>query len=137
MTIGVITCAKGCNYRVMRGYLTRFRTTGVTGTPVITGSSYFWAAATWPIDVTITFLPEFYAWNKGAFQLKAILVESFYQHLPDPTKIPLDVELSYIPGTSLTAGAALGMSLASNPNDLLFHSLPPVNQPYWYLGTEP
>lgn len=137
MTIGTITCVNGCSFRVMRSYLTRFQTTGVQGTPVITGSSYFWAAAFWPIDVTITFLPAFHPWNAGAFQLSAILVESYYQHLPDPTQIPLDVQLSYIPPTSLAAGPAIKLFLAGNVNDPIFHQLPPADQPYWRNGDEP
>jgi len=136
MTIGTVTCVHGCTFRVMRGWLTRFRTSGVTGPPVITGSTYFWAAATWPIDVTLKFLPAFYPWSKGAFQLSSILVEAYYQNLPTPTKIPLDVEIRYLPAVSLTEGASVAFSLANNPNDFLYWSLPPVDQPYWYLGTE-
>jgi len=53
-------------------------------------------APTYPSLYTWIFHPYFWLWSSSYWHLENIIVESFYQQMPDPTKIPLNFGLYWV-----------------------------------------
>lgn len=83
---------------------------------------------------TWVFNPHFWAWNSSSWRLNHIIVECYYQQVPDPTKIPLDFGLYWL-RTSITHKPTLlfapNGSLA-NPVTATFQS---IEADYWTRPT--
>jgi len=75
-------------------------------------------------------LPEFWAWSSNSYTLDHIIIESFAVFGADPTHVPYNFKLKYVPATPTTPAAVeiLPPGFTSTP---IFYAMPPRTVPYW------
>ncbi len=131
MTIGTLTCAPNCSFRVMRPYTHEVSFSGVLGMPVITDNVFLFPANIVTVfDYVCVFKPSFYHWGNGAFQMNALIDEYYYQPAGGGVHNPVDFSLILVKPTS-THGYVIHnipFGVSTTPN---YFDLPPQDAPYW------
>lgn len=121
----------------MRSYMTQISFSGVLGTPIITDNVFFFPANPAIVfDYTCIFNPDFWSWSAGAFFLKDLLIDYYYENPGGGTHNPVTFTLTWLPHglSDLPTIHNIPFGVATTPN---YFPLPSPTVPYWRNGDEP
>ena len=128
---GTGTYIPSAGFSSPRSYLFHFATHQAWNLEARTdGSFIFNDFGTFNDRIYLNLRPSFWLWNSNHYNLEDLVVDAYFQALPDPTHVPYNFTLKFVSGTPARASHLL-LTNANFSAPYQYFSLPSAPPSYW------